>query len=147
VLYAGEYGFHTGNILWRAHFTATGGETGFAPTVIGGAAFGFSAWLDDVFIGSWVGDPAYDRYTANFGFTSKLNQGGKHVITIVQDHMGLEENWSSGADGFKTPRGLLNYTFIGSPTTAVETWKVIGNLGGENVSRCLFAISCLLRAS
>ena len=26
VLYAGDYFYHTGNILWRAHFSATGAE-------------------------------------------------------------------------------------------------------------------------
>jgi hypothetical protein len=133
VLYADEYGFHTGNILWRAHFTATGAETGFAPTVIGGAAFGFSVWLDGTFIGSWVGDALHDRYNASFAFPSTLTKGGQHVITILQDHMGLEEDYVNTSDMFKTPRGLLEYAFVGSPQTTVTTWKVTGNLGGEDV--------------
>jgi hypothetical protein len=133
VLYADEYGFHTGNLLWRAHFTATGAETGFAPTVIGGAAFGYSVWLDGAFVGSWVGDALSDRHAGNFSFPVKLVKGTKHVVTIVQDHMGLEENWTTGTDDFKTPRGILAYAFVGSPATTVDMWKVTGNLGGEDV--------------
>jgi hypothetical protein len=53
VLYAGDYGFHTGNILWRGHFIATGAETAVRLNVSGGAAFGFSVWLDDNHLGSW----------------------------------------------------------------------------------------------
>lgn len=58
VLFAGEYGFHTGNILWRAHFNATGAEKGFDVHVQGGSAFGFSVWLDGTFLGSWAGTHA-----------------------------------------------------------------------------------------
>ncbi|KAF8134502.1 hypothetical protein EV363DRAFT_895802 [Boletus edulis] len=38
---------HTGNILWRAHFTSTGSETGFTLNVQGVNAFGYSVWLDE----------------------------------------------------------------------------------------------------
>lgn len=34
-LYASEYGYHTGNILWRGHFTATGKENSFNASLIG----------------------------------------------------------------------------------------------------------------
>ncbi|KAF4619802.1 hypothetical protein D9613_005465 [Agrocybe pediades] len=131
VLYAGDYGFHTGNILWRAHFSATGTETAFKVDIVGGSAFGYSVWLDSTFIGSWVGDPAVSEFEGTFSFPKSLSKGTNHVITILQDHMGYEEDWASASDDFKTPRGIMSYSFIGSPLTVVNTWKVAGNLGGE----------------
>ncbi|KAJ7781617.1 glycoside hydrolase family 35 protein [Mycena metata] len=132
VLYAGDYGFHTGNILWRAHFTATGAEKGFEVAVQGGSAFGFSVWLDATFIGSWEGDAVQSVFNATFPFTAALKSGTAHVLTILQDHMGNEENWEAAGEDFKTPRGILSYDFTGSPTTNVSVWKVAGNLGGES---------------
>jgi len=41
ILYGHNYGFHTGNLLYRGHFDATGTETAFTVDVYGGLAFGF----------------------------------------------------------------------------------------------------------
>ncbi|KAG6825879.1 hypothetical protein H0H93_016988, partial [Arthromyces matolae] len=46
--------------------------------------------------------------------------------------MGLEEDWWAAGDDFKTPRGILNYRFVGTNVPAVSVWKVTGNLGGED---------------
>jgi hypothetical protein len=81
-----------------------------------------------------VGDAISDRHNASFALPKTLNKGEKHVITILQDHMGLETDWWAAQDWFKIPRGILNYTFPGSPETVVDTWKLTGNLGGEDVS-------------
>ncbi|KAJ7229001.1 glycoside hydrolase family 35 protein [Mycena pura] len=132
VLYAGEYGFHTGNILWRAHFSATGAEKGFAVDVQGGSAFAYSVWLDGVFLGSWEGDAVHSDFNGTFPFSSPLKKGSAHVLTILQDHMGNEENWWAAGEDFKTPRGILRYSFMGSNATTVSVWKVAGNLGGED---------------
>ncbi|KAF8211508.1 glycoside hydrolase family 35 protein [Mycena galopus ATCC 62051] len=132
VLYAGDYGFHTGNILWRAHFSATGLEQGFVAELQGGTAFGFSVWLDSTFLGSWAGDALTATFNATFPFVAALGKGSTHVLTILQDHMGNEENWWAAANDFQTPRGILSYSFLGSVTTTVSEWKVAGNLGGES---------------
>ncbi|KAJ7638480.1 glycoside hydrolase family 35 protein [Roridomyces roridus] len=133
VLYAGDYGFHTGNILWRAHFTATGAEEGFAVHMQGGAAFGYSVWLDATFIGSWEGDPNFADFNGTHAFPGGgLRKASTHVLTIVQDHMGNEEDWWAAGNDFQTPRGVLDYHFIGSNSTSVTIWKVAGNLGGED---------------
>ncbi|KAK7061407.1 beta-galactosidase [Favolaschia claudopus] len=132
VLYAGDYGFHTGNILWRAHFSAMGGETAFAVEVQGGSAFGFSVWLDSTFLGSWNGDAITSVFNATFPFPSVLREESAHVLTVLQDHMGYEEDWWAAGDEFKTPRGILSYSFPGSIGTIVSVWKVAGNFGGEN---------------
>ncbi|KAI9571159.1 glycoside hydrolase family 35 protein [Boletus coccyginus] len=134
VLYAGDYGYHTGNILWRAHFTSTGSETGFTLNLQGGGAFGYSVWLDQTFLGSWVGDAVHANYEGTFNFTGTggLVSGSQHVITILQDHMGYEEDWWAGSDYFKAPRGVLSYSFVGGSDTKISVWKVAGNLGGES---------------
>ena len=152
VLIAGDYGFHTGNLLWRAHFTASGGETAFSANVTGGTAFGFSAWLDSNFIGSWEGDSLNWIYEKELKFPAALAKGSKHVITILQvrdpvrfvsalsylasqDHMGYDQNWWAASEQFKAPRGILEYGFVGNAATTVTSWKVAGNLGGESVRR------------
>ncbi|KDR83515.1 hypothetical protein GALMADRAFT_56290 [Galerina marginata CBS 339.88] len=131
VLWAGDYGFHTGNILWRAHFAATGTETAFKVHVMGGSAFAFSVWLDSTFIGSWEGDAVHGDYEGTFTVPA-LTKSSAHVITILQDHMGYEEDWTAASDSFKNPRGIISYSFIGSPSTTVSQWKIAGNLGGES---------------
>lgn len=45
--------------------------------------------------------------------------------------MGEETNWTPGYDTMKTPRGILNYALSSHPQTDI-TWKVTGNLGGED---------------
>ncbi|KAF9268257.1 glycoside hydrolase family 35 protein [Marasmius fiardii PR-910] len=132
VLYAGDYGFHTGNILWRAHFNATGLETGFKLDVWGGTAFGYSVWLDETFAGSFVGDWVQGNHEESFNFSKSLVKGSSHVLTVLQDHMGLNENWAGAGEDFKNPRGIMSYSFLGSNDTTVNVWKVTGNLGGED---------------
>ncbi|KXN86326.1 putative beta-galactosidase A, partial [Leucoagaricus sp. SymC.cos] len=132
VLFSSPYGYHTGNMLWRAHFTAMGQETGFYTNMSGGLAFGYSMWLDDTFIGSWAGDAPHDTYNQTLKFPSALMAGSYHIITILLDHMGVEQNWAGASDWFRIPRGVLNYSFEGSPSTNVTVWKLTGNLGGES---------------
>ena len=45
--------------------------------------------------------------------------------------MGLDENFNPGSDEMKHPRGILDYTLSSHPQSDV-TWKVTGNLHGEN---------------
>lgn len=52
------------------------------------------------------------------------------MITVVIDHMGLNDNWVIVTDTMKYPRGILNFLLIGRDKSDV-TWKLTGNLGGE----------------
>lgn len=52
------------------------------------------------------------------------------MITVVIDHMGLNENWVIGTDTMKYPRGILDFLLVGRDKSDV-TWKLTGNLGGE----------------
>jgi hypothetical protein len=132
VLFSSPYGYHTGNMLWRGHFTATGRETGFNANMSGGLAFGYSMWVDDIFIGSWTGDGPHEIYNQTHKFPLTLAAGSSHILTILLEHMGIEQNWAGASDYFRIPRGILNYAFEGSPDTNL-TWKLTGNLGGESV--------------
>ncbi|KAJ6264222.1 Beta-galactosidase [Drechslerella dactyloides] len=124
ILYASDYGFHSGNILWRGHFKASGGEQEFSLKIQGGQAFGYSVWDNDVYLGFWEGDVTTERHTGTFKLPKAWKADSKHVITILQDHMGLEENWTAATEDFKAPRGLFEHNFKGS-SPKLGHWKYI----------------------
>ncbi|MFZ1993488.1 MAG: beta-galactosidase [Solirubrobacteraceae bacterium] len=127
VLYADDYGFHTGNVWYRGHFQATGNETGVhLVSDSGGGAQAFSAWINGHFLGSST------TGSADFVFPAgSLHQGGDNVISVLTVNMGHEEDYNS-TNANKTARGLTAAALVGSPSTAV-TWRIQGNLGGENI--------------
>lgn len=129
-LYASDYGYHTGTLLFRGHFTATGSEKDLYLFTQGGSAFGASAWLNSTFLGSWRG---YDAaINGNNTFTlPNLSSAKQYIITVVIDNMGLDEDWTIGTETMKNPRGILNYKLDGHDQSDV-TWKLTGNLGGED---------------
>jgi len=128
-LYAGDYGYHSGSLLYRGYFTATVTNYNFSLTTQGGYAFGHSIWLNDTFIGSWAGSPSTSSYQQVFALLD-LSEGAKYVITVLVDHMGLEQNTFLGQDMMKAPRGILNFSLSGHDNASFE-WKITGNLGGE----------------
>ncbi|KAH7388838.1 beta-galactosidase precursor [Pyrenochaeta sp. MPI-SDFR-AT-0127] len=129
-LYSSDYGYHTGTLIYRGTFTATGNETTFTIRTQGGSAFGSSIWIGDHFLGSWRG---YDAATnGNNVFTlPKLTAGKKYTITVVVDNQGLDQNWTIGTETMKNPRGILDYQISGHAQSDVQ-WKLTGNLGGED---------------
>ena len=131
-LYASDYGFHTGALLYRGHFTAQGDETEFYISTQGGSAFGSSVWLNDKFIGSWKGTDVATSQNNTYTLP-KLSGGKDYVLTVLVDNMGLNENWVVGPDEMKFPRGILDYSLRspdGKPSDI--SWKLTGNLGGED---------------
>ncbi len=53
VLYADDYGFHTGSTWYRGRFRTAAGMTGIhLSSDSGGGAQAFSAWLNGIFLGS-----------------------------------------------------------------------------------------------
>ncbi|KAE8036861.1 hypothetical protein FH972_009494 [Carpinus fangiana] len=129
-LFASDYGFNTGNLLFRGHFTASGAEKSIFLHTQGGSAFGMSAWLNSTFLGSWAGADYAADANSTFSFPSTLSKGKPYVLTVLLDHTGIDEAYTPGELQFKNPRGILNYTLSGRPQSAV-TWKLTGNLGGE----------------
>ena len=132
-LIASDYGFHTGSLIYRGHFTANGNESSLYLSTTGGLAFGHSVWINETYIGSWIGNSTARSYNQTLDFPSALSlQADKtYIITVVIDHMGMETNWSPGLDFMKTPRGIIDYNLSGHPQSEI-TWKLTGNLGGEN---------------
>ena len=128
-LYASDYGFNTGTLLYRGYFTAIGNETAFFIETQGGTAFAHSIFLNSTFLGSWPGISIYANCNQTLPLPS-LQAGAKHVITIVIDSMGLDENGVVGADEMKAPRGILRYSLSDRRPESI-TWKLTGNLGGE----------------
>lgn len=131
-LYGGDYGYTAGSLIFRGHFTATGVSAGstIQLTTQGGLAFGMSAWLNDTYLGSWVGDGASASYNTTFTPSQALTEGEPYVLTVVIDHMGLDETWWIGYQSAKAPRGIFDYDIAGLSQDAI-TWKITGNFGGE----------------
>lgn len=125
VLYADEYGYHTGNILWRGYFSSSNTTaTGVFLSVIGGTASGWSAYLNGAFIGSWLGDTKTTKGELTLSFKNVTLKSDSNVLFVIQDHMGHDQ--TSGATN---PRGIFNATLLGGGT--FTEWKVAGNAGGE----------------
>lgn len=132
-LYASDYGFHTGTLLFRGRFTAHTTTQQLFLSTQGGSAFASSVWLNDRFIGSFQGFDAASA--ANSSYTlDRLVRGRRYVLTVVVDTTGLDENWNIGLDEMKHPRGILDYALVSSAGTHVpiSPWKLTGNLGGED---------------
>ncbi|OHE96603.1 glycosyl hydrolase family 35 [Colletotrichum orchidophilum] len=133
-LFASDYGFHAGTLVFRGYFTSKGTENMLNITTQGGSAFASSIWLNETFLGSFANGPdASGDNNSNYTMTN-LTAGATYVLTILVDTTGLEENFNIPADMMKNPRGIMDY-IITSPSgaqTNVTTWKVTGNLGGED---------------
>ncbi|CAG7555146.1 unnamed protein product [Fusarium equiseti] len=132
-LYGGDYGFHSGAMLFRGHFTADGSEDKFSLWAFGGMGYGSSVWLDDQFLGSVVGQGPRNNHTSTYKLP-KVQKGKKYVVTIIIDNMGLNGNWVPGQEVGKEPRGILDWSIksASGKETKILKWKITGNLGGED---------------
>ncbi|KAL2851105.1 beta-galactosidase extracellular [Aspergillus pseudoustus] len=127
-LYGADYGYHTGYLLYRGHFNATGNETSFTVTTRGGNAFGSSVWLNSTYIGSWIGSANEGSHKSTYSLP-ELITGQAYVLTVVVDNMGLDEQW--GGYSVKNPRGITSYELSGRKAAEIS-WKITGNFGGED---------------
>ena len=129
-LYGSDYGFNTGNLLFRGHYTAAGNESTLYLRTQGGLAFSVSVFLNSTLLGSWAGNGTIADYNQTLALPS-MNVDQAAVITVLLDNMGLDEDDKVGTDQMKNPRGILNYALSGRNQNAVS-WKITGNLGGED---------------
>ncbi|OTA99094.1 glycoside hydrolase family 35 protein [Hypoxylon sp. CI-4A] len=132
--FASDYGYHTGTLVYRGHFNATGNENSLSLWTQGGTGFASSIWLDDTLVSSFAGNPANASSQGKYDITGPvLEAGTEHVITVVVDNVGLDENYDPAADDMKAPRGILGWRLETSKATNTPiTWKLTGNLGGED---------------
>lgn len=134
VLFSSDYGYYVGAKLYRGYFDASSPYTSVNLTASGGLAFGWSAWLNGVHIGSHRGDPSLATTTLQLAFppTIPLNKTA-NVLTVLVDYHGHDE--TSTAKGVENPRGLLGAVLLpgGTPAaTGFTTWKIQGNAGGAD---------------
>ncbi|KAI8986121.1 glycoside hydrolase superfamily [Trametes punicea] len=121
VLYGCDYGFCENNVLWRGHFNGTGSETSVNLTINGGSSFAASVWINDHFIDT-VHNGA-DQINALFPFPNgSVRIGEDNVVTVLQDHMGNDEDSDE-----KSARGIPGFQLNSGNFT---TWKVQGKVGG-----------------
>jgi hypothetical protein len=97
-LYSTDYGYNTGTLIYRTHFTANGEESELQVQTQGGSAFSASIWLNQTFLGSWTGLPSSSSYYQNLTLPH-LEVGSEYAVTVVQDMMGLEESGPIGPTG------------------------------------------------
>ena len=110
VLFADDYGFHTGSTWYRGRFTGTGAETGITlSTQSGGRGAASSAWLNGVFLGSSTADGT-KTYTFPAG---AVRRGADNVISVLTVNMGHEEDYNESS-GNKAARGLVGARLAGS---------------------------------
>ncbi len=127
VLFADDYGFHTGSTWYRGRFTGTGAETGITLSAqSGGGAAASSVWLNGTFLGSSTSDGS-KTYTFPAG---AVKQGPDNVIAVLTVNMGHEEDYNESS-GNKAARGLTAATLVGAPLNTV-TWRLQGDRGGED---------------
>ncbi|PLB53273.1 putative beta-galactosidase E [Aspergillus steynii IBT 23096] len=127
-LYADDYGYHGGSLIYRGHFDANGAESSVFLNVSGGVGFGHSVWLNQTFLGSWTGRGSNKTFSQTLPLAN-LTAKKPYVLTVLIDHMGQDEE-APGTDAIKFPRGILDYNLSGHPKSDI-TWKMTGNLGGE----------------
>ncbi|KAK2689356.1 hypothetical protein QWA68_011373 [Fusarium oxysporum] len=133
VLFADEYGYQAGNILWRGRFNATKGDepTGAYLRVIGGLASGFSVYVNGKFLGAWLGSMTNKTGELAVSFQGvKLNTEEANILFVIQDTMGKEQR-----EAAPDPRGILNATLVAADGSAANftSWKVTGNAGANHL--------------
>ncbi|KAF7177626.1 hypothetical protein CNMCM7691_005987 [Aspergillus felis] len=128
-LYADDYGYHGGSLIYRGHFKANGDESWVFLNTSGGVGFANSVWLNQTFLGSWTGSGNNMTYPRNISLPHELSAGASYVLTVVIDHMGQDEE-APGTDAIKFPRGILDYALSAHELSDLA-WKMTGNLGGE----------------
>ncbi|MFH8341789.1 beta-galactosidase [Streptomyces sp. AM6-12] len=127
VLFADDYGFHTGSTWYRGRFTGTGKETGITlSTQSGGGTAASSVWLNGVFLGSSTKD-GQQTYTFPEGV---VKNGADNVVSVLTVDMGHEEDYTPHS-GNKAARGLTGATLLGTAFNSL-TWRLQGVRGGES---------------
>lgn len=124
VLFADDYGFHTGDVWYRGRYTGRGDATGITLSAVTGRAGVWTAWLDGQLLGSSTSS------SATFPIPGSASSGD-HVISVLVENMGHNEDYGA-ADSHKEARGLTGASLVGALDTAI-TWRIQGKRGGEDL--------------
>ncbi|HEU5008467.1 MAG TPA: beta-galactosidase [Jatrophihabitantaceae bacterium] len=139
VLTADDYGFHTGDVWYRAHYTGAGAAGSISLRYGGGGAGLLQAWLDGVYLGQNVlasgqSSPATTG-SASFTIPQHLRTDGAHVLSVMVRNDGHNEDGGVN-DAQKEGRGLISMTMADPDENAVApgvTWRIQGDEGGEDI--------------
>ncbi|WP_329135084.1 beta-galactosidase [Streptomyces sp. NBC_01476] len=136
VLFADDYGFHYGDVWYRARVAdATEAQT-LALSYAAGTQGLLMAWWDGQPLGTDrlpVPTKAQDTQgtwtaTATFAVPAELRGTGPHTVAVLVRKMAHEEDGGAN-DAFKSARGLTAATLDGSPLT----WRIQGAAGTDRV--------------
>jgi len=140
VLYSDDYGYHSGSVWYRGHFTGTGAETSVALNAITGKRGIYLVWLNGRYLGSANGgtqadsDPPINPNPGpgNFAIPAGLIQPGQSAtLSVLVENMGQNDDWIADDTRFRQPRGLVGASLLGgSPSIS---WRIQGARGGENL--------------
>jgi beta-galactosidase GanA len=139
VLTADDYGFHQGDVWYRGHYSGAAAATTLSLRYGGGGAGMLQAWLDGVYLGqnvlpSGVSAPPTTG-TATFTVPAELRTDGPHTLSVMVRNDGHNEDGGVN-DAHKEGRGLISFAMTDADSAVVAaqvTWKIQGNLGGENI--------------
>jgi hypothetical protein len=133
VLFSDDYGFHTGSVWYRGHFTATGAETAVSLNAITGKRGNYLVWLDGHYLGSAAGgteadsDPPLNTHPGPGRFAipaGLLRPGSPATLAVLVQNMGHNDDWIADDNRFRQPRGLVGAAIDGS--AAPIAWRLQG---------------------
>ncbi|KAJ7758802.1 glycoside hydrolase superfamily [Mycena maculata] len=141
ILYADQYSFHAGNLIWRGtfvHDSNTTAPTAFNISSSGAVNYVASVWLNTNYLGA--ADTRQRTNNNSFPVSEELLVAGENHVVVLQDHMGGD---LSGQDvcctpggrarDLQQPRGLQGYYLVGRDASQQFTgWTLAGNYMGEN---------------
>jgi len=136
VLFADDYGFHYGDVWYRASYTGAAGAQSVSLAYSSGTQGMLMAWLDGVPLGSHrqpVPTKAQDTQatwtaTATFAIPASLSGSGAHVLAVLVRPMAHSEDGGSN-DAHKAARGLTAVTFTGA--SPALTWRIQGAVAAD----------------
>jgi len=140
VLTEDDYGFHQGDVWYRGTYTGAANATTVTLQYGGGGAGLLQAWIDGVYLGQNVlasnSSSPPTTGTVTFGIPAALQTDGTHILAVMVRNDGHNEDGGVN-DAQKEGRGLISMTMAGATGAAVKpsiTWKLQGNLGGEQLA-------------
>jgi beta-galactosidase GanA len=140
VLTADDYGFHQGDVWYRASYSGAGAATTLTMRYGGGGAGLLQAWLDGVslpqnVLASGVSSPPTTG-TVTFTIPSGMRTDGRHTLAVMVRNDGHNEDGGVN-DAQKEGRGLISAGMTDADQAVVNpqiTWRIQGNLGGEKIA-------------
>ena len=137
VLTADDYGFHTGDVWYRGHYSGASDAATISLHYGGGGAGMLQAWLDGVHLGqdvlgTGVSSPPTSG-SVTFTIPSGMRTDGPHTLAVMVRNDGHNEDGGVN-DAQKEGRGLISATMADATDASVTPdveWRIQGVRGGE----------------